>query len=120
CTVAHQGVCADGAAVLKVFEDFKPLLDHFVAGLVLDVGDHADAAGIVFVFGIVETLCRRPSRIRAGGGLACWRLVRSGADEHSTYPLLWPLRGLMQWRQSRRGADTASRGSYEVRSKCCR
>src|SRR5690606_37784722 len=39
-----------------VLEDFETLFDHFVAGLVLDVGDHADAAGVMFLHGIVKTL----------------------------------------------------------------
>jgi hypothetical protein len=54
--VSHQRVGTHGAAVFEVLEDFETLLDHFVAGLVLDVGDHADAAGIMLVGGIVKTL----------------------------------------------------------------
>jgi hypothetical protein len=53
--------------MFKVFEDFQALFDHFVAGLVLDIGDHADAAGIVFFSGGVKSLRRRSSWMLTGG-----------------------------------------------------
>ena len=42
--------------MFEVLENFETLFDHFVAGLVLDVGDHADAAGIMLVGGVIKTL----------------------------------------------------------------
>ena len=54
--VAHQRIGAHGAAVFEVLEDFETLFDHFMAGLVLDVGDHADAAGIMLVGRVIKTL----------------------------------------------------------------
>ncbi len=47
--VAHQLVGAHCAAVVEVFEDLQALLDDGVALLALDVGDEADAAGVVLV-----------------------------------------------------------------------
>ena len=47
--VAHQLVGADRAAVVEVLQDQQALLDDRVALVALDVGDEADAAGIVFV-----------------------------------------------------------------------
>ena len=54
--VARLGVGAHRAAVSQVLEDQQPLLDDGVALLALDVGDEADAAGIVFVGWVVQTL----------------------------------------------------------------
>ena len=58
CAVALQRVGADGAAMGEVLEDEQPLLDDGVVPGALDVGDEADAAGVVFVGGVVQTLCR--------------------------------------------------------------
>ena len=40
----------------RFFEDQQALLDDGMALLVLDMGDEADAAGVVLVGGVVETL----------------------------------------------------------------
>jgi hypothetical protein len=45
--VAHQLVGADRAAVVQVLQDLQPLLDDGVRLDALDVGDEADAAGVV-------------------------------------------------------------------------
>ena len=47
--VAHQRVGADGAAMVEVLEDLQALLDDRVRLAARDVGDEADAAGVVLV-----------------------------------------------------------------------
>ena len=56
--VAGKRVGADGAAMGQVFEDLQTVLDDRVARPRLQVGDEADAAGIMFSFRIVESLRR--------------------------------------------------------------
>ena len=48
-----------GAAVPKVDEHLQPLPDYRVRFRALDVGDQADATGVVLVRRIVKTLTRR-------------------------------------------------------------
>ena len=57
--VAGKRVGADGAAMGQILQDLEALLDDFVARPGLQVGDEADAAGIVFSLWIVESLRRR-------------------------------------------------------------
>jgi hypothetical protein len=57
--VAHQPVGADRSAVIQVLEDLQTLLDNRVRLSPGDVGDEADAAGIVLVGGGVESRRRR-------------------------------------------------------------
>jgi hypothetical protein len=54
--VALQRVGANGAAVRQILQDLEALLDDFMRLLALDVGDEADAAGVVFIGGVVKTL----------------------------------------------------------------
>ena len=54
--VAGIGFTAAGAAMVEVDQDGQRLLDDLVGLFPLDVGDEADAAGIVFELGIVEPL----------------------------------------------------------------
>ena len=54
--VARLRVAAAGAAVGEVDEDLDALADDLVRAFATDVGDEADAAGIVFVDGTVEPL----------------------------------------------------------------
>ena len=42
--------------MVEVLEDLQALLDDLVALLALDVGDEADAAGVVLVVRVVQTL----------------------------------------------------------------
>jgi hypothetical protein len=42
--------------VVEVFQDFQALLDDLVAFLALDVSDEADAAGVMLVLRVVQTL----------------------------------------------------------------
>ena len=62
--VAHARVGADRAAMLQIAQDAQPVLDDLVRLAALDVGDEADAAGILVERGIVQALRRR----RAGIG----------------------------------------------------
>ncbi len=57
--VAGQRVGADGAAMGQVLEDLQAVLDDRVARAAFQVGDEADAAGIVLALRIVESLRRR-------------------------------------------------------------
>ncbi len=56
--VAHQRVRADRAPVVEVLQDLQALLDDGVALVALDVGDEADAAGVVLVGWVVQDLAR--------------------------------------------------------------
>jgi hypothetical protein len=42
--------------VIQVLQDHQTLFNNRVAPVALDVGDETDAAGIVFIGGIVQTL----------------------------------------------------------------
>ena len=55
------------AAVRQVDEDLNPLLDNVVRFLSLDVGHETNAAGIVFMAGMIETLGLGQSGWSAGG-----------------------------------------------------
>jgi len=55
-TIALQRVGADGTTVIQIFQDQQTLLDDIVALLALDVGDKANAASVVLVGGVVQTL----------------------------------------------------------------
>jgi hypothetical protein len=54
--VAHQRVGAHRAPVIEVLQDQQTLFHDRVALVALDVGDETDAAGIVFIGRIVQTL----------------------------------------------------------------
>ena len=54
--VAKLRIGADGAAVIEIEQDLQAHLDDVVAGRVVQIGDEADAAGIVLLGGIVKTL----------------------------------------------------------------
>ena len=60
--VAGERVCARRAAMGQVLQDLDAVLDDGVARAALQIGDEADAAGIVLVLRIVESL-----RLRRGG-----------------------------------------------------
>ena len=59
--VAGVLLAAAGAAVLQVDEDLQRLADDVVRLAVLEIDDEADAAGIVLVARIVQTLLVRQS-----------------------------------------------------------
>jgi hypothetical protein len=56
--VAGFGIAAAGAAVRQVDEDLDALRDDVVGFVALDAGDEANAAGVVFVAGMVQALRR--------------------------------------------------------------
>jgi hypothetical protein len=57
--VTGARVGADGTAVLEIAEDVERVRDDRVGLVALDVGDEADAAGILLQARILETLGRR-------------------------------------------------------------
>ena len=57
--VAGQRVGAGGAAMGQVLEDLQAVLDDRVALAAFQIGDEADAAGIMLALRIVESLRRR-------------------------------------------------------------
>src|SRR5690606_9208781 len=68
--VADQRVGADSAAMREVFEDFERVVDDLTGFARLEMCDHADAAGVVLVAGIVKTLTggkARKARARGRG-----------------------------------------------------
>jgi hypothetical protein len=58
---------AAGTAVTEVDQDRERVADDGVGFAALDVDDEADAAGVVFILGVVKALLGRKSR---GAGLA--------------------------------------------------
>ena len=54
--VAHQRVCPDRAPVVEIDQDLQPLGDDVVRFPALDIGDEADATGVVLVPRIIEAL----------------------------------------------------------------
>ena len=56
--IARQRIRTHRAAVREVLENLQALLDDGMALAILDVGDKADAASVVFVGGVVKTLAR--------------------------------------------------------------
>ena len=65
--VAGARIGADRAAVLEIADDGERVLDDLVRLAALDVGDEADAAGVLVERGIVETLRRRQTGIGTVG-----------------------------------------------------
>ena len=54
--------------MVKVVQDAQPLGDDVVRLVALDVGDEADAAGVVFVRGLVQTAGSGGEDFFVGGG----------------------------------------------------
>ena len=65
--VAEHRVGADRAAMIEVDEDLQPLFEDRMRLAVLHVGDEADAARVVLVGGVVETLGAGQKRVSAAG-----------------------------------------------------
>ena len=57
--VAGARIGADRAAMLEIAQDRERVVDDLVRLAALDVGDEADAAGILLERGIVKSLRRR-------------------------------------------------------------
>ena len=64
--IAHARVGADRAAMLQIAENLQAVFDDLVRLAAFDVGDEADAAGILVERGVVEALHRRRAGIGAG------------------------------------------------------
>jgi len=62
--IAQQRISAHRTAMVELFEDLQRLRNDRVAFLSLDMRNHADAAGVMFVGGVIETL---------GGGVSHWQ-----------------------------------------------
>ena len=63
--VAHQRVGADRAAMVEVDQDLQAATDDLVRLAALDVGHEADAARIVLVAWIIQSLARRKAHRRS-------------------------------------------------------
>ena len=63
--VARARIGADRAAMLEIAEDADRVGDDLMRLLALDIGDEADAAGILLERGIVETFGGRPPAVLA-------------------------------------------------------
>ncbi len=57
--VTHQRIGTNSTAVGQIFQNEEAIANDLVRLLALHMGDEADAAGIVFVARIIETLLRR-------------------------------------------------------------
>ncbi len=56
--VAGLGIGADRAAMVKIEQDLQAHLDQFMRLGVVHVGDETDAAGVMFVARVIESLGR--------------------------------------------------------------
>ena len=77
--VAHQLVGTHRAAVVEVLENLQALLDDAVGLLPLDVGDEADAAGVMLAARVVQALRMRRRAFGERGG-SRWRGGGMGHD----------------------------------------
>src|SRR5262249_27741033 len=92
--VARAGVGTNGAAMLKVEEDGERILNDLVGPPPFDIGDEADAAGILVECGIVEPThgCGGTRRCRTHLVRLLRRSMRPGdsraalSSTHSTRP----------------------------------
>jgi hypothetical protein len=64
--VAHARVRPDRAAMLEVAEDAQAVLDDLVRPAAFDVGDEADAAGILVQRRVIKALRQRRAGVGAG------------------------------------------------------
>ncbi len=75
--VSHQLVGAHGTSVIKILQDLQTLGYDVVRLLTLQMGDEADAAGIVLVFGPVQAVLVEGRDLLARGHLP-FVLVHAG------------------------------------------
>jgi hypothetical protein len=62
-TIAGLGVSSYGAAVFKILENAQAIINGAVAFDIVDVGDKANAAGIMLVAGMIQPMgLRQPLR----------------------------------------------------------
>ena len=64
--VAEEAIRTHRAAMSQILQDLQPLLDDRMRFATLDMGDEPDAAGVMFVGGIVQPLAGRKGRIVHG------------------------------------------------------
>jgi len=102
-TIAQQRIVAGRAAVGQVFEDLQALGDDAVALDVPDMGDKADAAGVVLVGRVVESLSLGGSVIH----LAILKSSRQKAGHLSPacLVLLGELLNIPYWGRTTQDAD---------------
>ena len=58
CPVADQGVGAHGAAMVQIEQNLQTHPDNVMRLAAFDVGHEADAARVMFIPGVVQTLSR--------------------------------------------------------------
>ena len=68
--VAHQRIGAHGATMVEIDQELEPLADNGMRLRTLDVGDKADATGIVLVTRVVQTLFRRQAHLKTPNALS--------------------------------------------------
>ena len=78
CTVTGKGVGTYGTAVGEVDEDLQGILDNLVRFLCAEIRDETNAAGIVLIARVVETLGAR--RCSAGGEMLDLGIARIRHD----------------------------------------
>src|SRR6185437_2884667 len=70
--VTDQRIGAYGATVVEIYEELQALGDDFMGFFALDAGDESDAARVMLVAGVVQTLFRRRSGHRASNPNPNW------------------------------------------------
>jgi len=71
--VPEGRVCARGAAMVEVDQDLQTLLENRMRLAIVEVGDEADAAGIVLLRGVVKSNSARQGGVCAEpSGLSVW------------------------------------------------
>ena len=56
-TITCTTVCTLSTSVAHVFKHLQRIVNQVVAFVTVDVNHHADATRIVFVFGIIQSIC---------------------------------------------------------------
>ena len=65
--IAGVDLAATRAAMIEIHQDLQALLDEIMRLLALDVGDEADAAGVLFKLRIIQALLRRQVQLWTAG-----------------------------------------------------
>lgn len=86
--VAKLGIGTDRAAMVEIVQDLQALLDDRMGLAVLHVGDEADAAGVLLIGRIIETLALRHRRVaHRREGRCRSRHARLAGSAHRQTPL---------------------------------
>jgi hypothetical protein len=59
--ISRTGITPHRTPVGQVFQDLKTLFNDIVGFMTLDIGHKPDAAGILFILGVIEALLVRKS-----------------------------------------------------------